>query len=316
MSKYKFNRDQLSFIEDKPGLLGKFKVFFRYLIVSVLLAILYYIVFALLFNTSEEERLQRENEMLQSEYFRSLEKLDVLDNVITELKIKDREIYMSIFKSTPPEMLSEYNPRLYVQLDTTSDRGLVQLTSSRIMYTEYMAASQVKRIEDIYSALDTLSWLSAVPAIMPVKGLSPSQTGAGIGQKVHPFYKTMNEHTGVDLLASVGAEVVATADGVVTGVVRSDRGRGNQVTIAHNHFYETYYAHLGDILVRNGQRVSRGTVIARVGNSGLSFAPHLHYEVRMNGKVMDPINYFFADLKPGTYREMMITALNSGQSMD
>ena len=76
------------------------------------------------------------------------------------------------------------------------------------------------------------------------------------------------------------------------------------------------YAHLGDILVRKGERVSRGTVIARVGNSGLSFAPHLHYEVRRGGKIMDPVNYFFAELKPGSYREMVITALNSGQSMD
>ncbi len=316
MSKYRFNREQLRFVEDKLGLTGKFNMVFRYVLGSVLLAVLYYLIFAALFNTGEEVMLQRENDILNSEYRRSLEKLDVLDNVIADLKRRDREIYMSIFKSAPPELLNEYNPRLYVQLDTSSDLSLVNYSSDRIKFTEYLAQEQIKKIESIYSQLKGNDMLKYIPAILPIRGMSVSQTGAGTGRKIHPFYKTMNDHTGLDLLAGIGTEVLATANGTVLAVERSDRGRGNQVTIVHEGGYETYYAHLGDILVRKGERVSRGTVIARVGNSGLSFAPHLHYEVRRGGKIMDPVNYFFAELKPGSYREMVITALNSGQSMD
>ena len=316
MSKYKFNREQLEFVEDKLGLFGRFKTVFKYIVFSVLLAILYYIIFALFFNTKEEERILRENAILNTEYRQSLEKLDLLDDVIADLKQKDREIYMKIFKSNPPNLLNEYNPKLYVQLDTSSDVTLVNYTSDRINFTRFLAQEQVKRIDMIYSALKINKTLSSIPAILPIRGMSASQTGAGMGQKIHPFYKTKSEHTGIDFLAGLGTEVLATAQGEIIEVLRSDRGRGNQIRIDHGGEYQTYYAHLGDILVRKGQQVSRGYVIARVGNSGLSFAPHLHYEVSLNGKIVDPVNYLFANLTPGSYREMLLTALNSGQSLD
>lgn len=316
MSKYKFNREQLSFVEEKLGILGTLKMVFRYLLGTVLLAVIYYLVFALLFNTTQEERLIRENEILNAEYQRSLEKLGILDEVLTDLKTKDREIYKSIFKSTPPDMLVEHNSGLYAQLDTSSDRSLVSFTADRIKFTEFLASEQTRRIESIYQSLSGKENITALPTALPIKGLSVSQTGAGVGLKIHPFYKTKENHTGLDLLAGLGTEVIATADGVIREVIRSDRGRGNQVRISHSDGIETYYAHLGEIFVRSGQKVSRGMVIARVGNSGLSFAPHLHYEVMFNGKVVDPVNFFFADLTPGDYREMMISALNSGQSLD
>ncbi|MFA6769745.1 MAG: M23 family metallopeptidase [Bacteroidales bacterium] len=315
MSKYKFNREQLKFVEDKLGLLDKFKTLFKYLIVSVLLAIFYYIIFALFLNTKEEERIQRENEILSAEYKRSLERLDLLDNVILDLKQKDREIYMNIFKSRPPDLMNGYNPNLYMQLDTSSDAILVNYTSDKINFTSFLAKEQMKRIEKIYLALEDNDDLAFIPAILPIKGMSASQTGAGVGQKIHPFYKTKYEHTGVDFLAGLGTEVLATAQGVVTEVTRSDRGRGNQIRVDHKGGYQTYYAHLGEILVRNGQKVSRGNVIARVGNSGLSFAPHLHYEVSLSGKIVDPVNYLFANLTPSNYIEVLLPALNSGQSL-
>ncbi|MFB0973823.1 MAG: M23 family metallopeptidase, partial [Bacteroidales bacterium] len=84
----------------------------------------------------------------------------------------------------------------------------------------------------------------------------------------------------------------------------------------HGNGLTTVYGHLNDILVRQGQRVSSGEVIGRVGNSGTSFAPHLHYGVSLNGKPQDPVNYFFGDLDGNNYREMLIIATNTGQSLD
>lgn len=316
MSKYRFNREQLRFVEEKLGLKGRLALVFRYVIGSLLLAVLYYIIFASLFNTGHEERLLQENQMLSMEYRRALDKMDMLDSVLIDLKQRDREIYMSIFKSSPPELLNEYNPGLYAQLDTSSDIALVSYASDRIRFTEYLAGELNNKFDEIFTTIEKRDDLSSIPSLMPIKGMTVSQTGASIGDKIHPFYKTMTRHTGIDLLAGLGTEVIATAKGVVAEVARSDRGRGNQITISHGNGYKTYYAHLGEVLVRNGQTVNRGTVIARVGNSGLSFAPHLHYEVRLNDRPMDPVNYFFSDLTPATYREMMIIALNSGQSMD
>jgi len=316
MSKYKFNKEQLSFTEDKKGIAGMLKTAFRYLFGSVLLAILYYIVFALLFNTGREERMQRENDLLNAEYQRSTEKLELLDKVINDLKVKDREIYMNIFKSDPPDMISEYNPSIYSQLDTSSDITLVNQTSDKVKFAEYLANEQFKRIESIYNFLETKDSVTYLPSSFPLENLSVSQTGVGVGMKIHPFYKTKVEHKGIDLLSGIGTEVLATAEGTVVSVTRSERDRGNQIRIDHGNGYETYYAHLGEMFVRNGQKVSKGSVIARVGNSGLSFAPHLHYEISLNKTTVDPVNYFFAELDPYNYRDMLVIALNNGQSLD
>ena len=316
MSRYKFNREQLKFVEEKLGLKGRVTTILKYILGSLLLAVLYYIIFAAIFNTPQEEVLLKENQILNSQYKEASQKIDVLDNVIGDLQKRDRDIYMSIFKSSPPDLLNEYNPKLYLQLDTSTDASLVNYTSDRLMVTAALAKDQTDKIEKIYSMLKRSQDLLSIPAVLPIKGMTATQTGASIGKKIHPFYKTMSDHTGIDLLSGVGTEIIATANGTVTSLVKSDRDRGNQIKIDHNNGFVTYYAHLGDILVRDAQRVSRGMVIARVGNSGLSFAPHLHYEVRYNGKIMDPVNYFFAELNPRSYREMMVIALNSGQSLD
>jgi len=317
MSKYKFNKEQLRFVEDKLGIKGKIKVVFNYLMVSILLAILYYLVIGPFFNTREEERLIKENQLMTDEYKRVSEKMDVLDNVIVDLRARDRAIYQSIFKSTPSDFFPhQYNAALFSQLDTSADLTLVNFSSTKTKTLEKMLVSQNKRIEAIIGQISKNVSITGIPSIIPIKEINISQTGAGTGKKIHPFYKTPVEHTGVDLLAAIGTEVHATANGIVIDVIKSDRGRGNEVIIQHEGGYLSKYAHLGDILVRKSQPVRQNTVIARVGNSGLSFAPHLHYEVLLNGEVMNPVNYFFADLAPYDFRDMMIIAMSSGQSLD
>ena len=317
MSKYKFNKDQLKFDEDRRGILGRVSTFLKYVIGSVLLAVLYYIVFALFFDTREEEMLINENKMLAAEYSRSVERFGLLDSVITELSDRDERIYKSIFKTEPPAMRHNYRSELYYQLDTSSDKSIVDVASSKILSLDTMVTNTSEKIKMIFAAVNEGGGdISLIPSIMPIKSELVSQTGAGFGKKMHPFYKTMNDHPGLDLLAPIGTAILTTIDGTVKDVVKSTRGRGNQITITNEKGYTIYYAHLGEMLVRKGQKVNKGTVIARVGNSGLSFAPHLHYEVRYNDNPMDPVNYFFTELSPVAYMEMVATALNSGQSLD
>ena len=158
--------------------------------------------------------------------------------------------------------------------------------------------------------------MKAIPSIVPIRDFSIRQSGASVGRKVNPFYKSIVEHTGMDLLAGTGTEVLAAADGVVEKAVRNGKKEGNSIVINHKNGYVTKYIHMGDILVRQGQKVSQGTVIGRVGVSGMSFAPHLHYEVWFNDEVMDPMNYFFATVTPQMFREMAIVVANTGQSLD
>jgi murein DD-endopeptidase MepM/ murein hydrolase activator NlpD len=123
-------------------------------------------------------------------------------------------------------------------------------------------------------------------------------------------------HKGIDFSAPIGTPVHATGNGVVKLVTRSERGLGNQILIDHGYGYETLYACMDELNVRVGQEVKRGDLIGTVGDSGLSVAPHLHYEVHLGGEAMNPINYFFLELSPADYDRLILISKMSGQSFD
>lgn len=319
MSKFKFNKDLLDIVEDKLGIRGWIIRIFKYFVVSVLLAVLYYLIYAMVFNSREEELITKQNRLTEQELAIVDKRMGNLESVIDELKQRDVEIYKGIFKAAPPTLSAGgYSKNLFEQIDSSRDASLIQFTTEKVKNIDNLYIKEKKKIDDINSYIRDLSAesLRLIPAVLPVEYVGTSQTGASIGKKIHPFYKTATFHSGLDLLSSIGTSVIATADGVVSQVTKVDKGDGNTVSISHGNEYKTVYSHLSDILVRSGQRVKRGDVIARVGNSGLSFAPHLHYEVIFKGKHMEPINYFFAELNPAQLREMLVVAINSGQSLD
>ena len=318
MEKYKFNKDNLEFVEEKRGAKWWLKRIFQYLLASILLAILYYIVFSLLFSTEEERRIARENRVMEQEYEKMQEKLDLLDNTVSNLKYKDREIYRSIFNADPliVSLIGSENS-LIENIDTTRDDVIISKSHERLSVME----DDVEMVKgDIASINEECEYLGNsvryIPSIIPLKDFSIGQAGASVGKKINPFYKTVVMHTGMDLLGATGTDVMATADGIVSVTQRSKRNEGNLIVIDHKNGYSTTYSHLGDILVRKGQKVKQGDVIGRVGLSGMSFAPHLHYEISFNGKIMDPVNYFFAELTPEQYKDLVAISSNTGQSLD
>ena len=157
---------------------------------------------------------------------------------------------------------------------------------------------------------------SLPPLSLPLKNLIFDHTGASVGQKINPFYKVNSMHEGLDFVVPSGTPVYAPADGVVLSVTRSTRGAGNVVEIDHGNGFLTRYAHLQEIHVRKGRLIGKGDRIGLSGMSGKSFGPHLHYEVWRDGKVMDPLNFFFADLTPEEYAGMMALGTSIAQSMD
>jgi murein DD-endopeptidase MepM/ murein hydrolase activator NlpD len=132
---------------------------------------------------------------------------------------------------------------------------------------------------------------AATPSIMPTRGWL---TSAFARERVHPILHLARPHEGVDVAAPMGAEIEAPAAGVVTDV-RWEDGYGNLLTIDHGYGLVTRYAHCSRILVVRGTRVKRGQKIALVGSTGLATGPHLHYEVWVNGKPVDPIKYVLPD---------------------
>ena len=134
--------------------------------------------------------------------------------------------------------------------------------------------------------------------------------------RIHPFYKTLTAHQGVDYTVPEGTRVFATADGVVKEINTRSTTGGITVVLSHGNGYETAYSNLSRVGVTRGQRVRRGDIIAFSGNTGLSLAPHLHYEVRKDGMRVDPIHYFFLELDPARYRRMIRIAQSGMQSFD
>ncbi len=318
MEKYRFNKEKLEFVKVRRGFKWWGRKIFKYIFMSVLLALFYYILFSSVFSTEEERRIAHENKIMEQEYLKMQEKLELLDNTVANLKYKDREIYRSIFNADPliVSLMGRSNA-LIENIDTTKDDIIVEKSRELIalMAKEVQAASL--SIESINGVCESLGdSVKSIPSIVPLKDFSIGQTGASVGKKINPFYKTVVMHYGMDLLGAVGTDILVTADGIVEVTQRSKKGEGNMVVIDHNNGYKTVYSHLGDILVRRGQRVSQGDAIGRLGLSGMSFAPHLHYEVRFNDKVMDPVNYYFAELSPEQYRDMVAFSSNTGQSLD
>lgn len=317
MGKYRFNKEDLNFVEDRRGFKGWVKILVRYFFMSLVLAIFYYVMFSLFISTEQERALARETDLMEAEYEKLHERLHQLDNTIKNLQHRDREIYRSIFNAEPTvySVYGDYD--MFAGIDTTRMESVVDDSKMRLAVMERGMARVETTFEEIMGALDSLgSGVTAIPSIVPVKDFSIRQSGASVGMKINPFYKTVAMHNGMDLLAASGTPVLAGADGVVVKAVKNGKREGSSVAIDHKNGYVTVYNHLGKIKVRKGQRVKQGEVIAEVGLTGMSFAPHLHYEVWYNGKVMDPMDYFFSSITPQMYRDMAVVTVNTGQSLD
>jgi murein DD-endopeptidase MepM/ murein hydrolase activator NlpD len=176
---------------------------------------------------------------------------------------------------------------------------------------------QSKSFDDlIYLAKEKEDMMQCIPAILPIKNKDLTRTASGYGLRIHPYYKITKFHYGMDFTAPSGTDVFSTGNGVVSDVLSSKRGLGNHIIIDHGFGYVTIYAHLERFNVRKGQKVKRGDIIGYVGSTGMSLAPHLHYEIKINGLNVDPVNYYFNDLTAGDYEKIIEIASKTGQSFD
>ena len=315
---FRFDKDELWINKEESFLRRRGPRFLRLFLWSIGLSLLYYLLIALIFTTDQQRQMRQESKAIEQMYDELAQSSMQLDRVVKGLQERDMELYRQIFDADPPHF-AEYGHEgdLLYDPDSAMATGLVKQTAYRIQQIQYQAELTHRAANRLDSTVRAGTVpLREIPLLIPVADFIVPQTGASVGRRIQPFYKTLVEHTGLDLITSVGTDVFATADGVVEDVVKSDRGKGNFIRIRHNHGYETTYSHLASMSVRKGQKVEQGEVIGRVGSTGMAFAPHLHYEVLLNGHYVDPINYFFVELSPAEFRSMVTIAINTGQSMD
>ncbi|MDX9770404.1 MAG: M23 family metallopeptidase [Tenuifilaceae bacterium] len=319
--KYRFNPDSLSFVKEQSSFKKKFWRGFNYFLFSIVVSVAYYVVFSFFFDTPQERGLRRENEemLLQFELFNK--KFDHITTVLEDIQQRDDNIYRTIFEAEPiPSTIRQAGiggVDRYSDLEGLSNSEIVIETAKRIDKLSKQMYIQSKSFDEVIEmAKRKEEMVASIPAIQPVSNKNLLRVASPFGVRMHPFYKVLKMHNGMDFTAPTGTEIYATGDGVVSDVIHSSRGYGNTVIIDHGFSYKTLYAHQSKILVRKGQRVKRGEVIGLVGNTGMSMAPHLHYEVRKNDQPINPINFYFNDLTPEEYDKIIELAAQSGQSLD
>ena len=158
--------------------------------------------------------------------------------------------------------------------------------------------------------------LKAIPTIQPVKNEDLTRMASGYGYRSDPFTKARKFHKGMDFTAPRGTPIYATGNGVVKRADSRSSGYGRHVRIDHGFGYVSLYAHLYKYAVKKGQKVKRGDLIGFVGSTGRSQAPHLHYEIFKDKKNLNPINFYYGDLSPEEFAELLKVAGQENQSLD
>jgi murein DD-endopeptidase MepM/ murein hydrolase activator NlpD len=268
-----------------------------------------------------EKKLRADNETLRYQLQRLNDRVQAIDQQMAGLEKRDNEVYRSIFEAQPiPDSLRALQAEKaeeIAKVENMPERDLVFSIDTAIRTLKARIETQKKsytQLVDLVKNKEQL--LAATPAIQPVSNKDLNRIASGFGYRIDPVYKTIKLHAGLDFAAPQGTPIYATADGVVRESGFSDGGYGNHVVVNHGYGYETLYGHMVRIKARNGQRVKRGEVIGYVGSTGKSTGPHCHYEVHKGGQKLDPVYFFYNDLSPQQFDQLLKRASSSNQSLD
>lgn len=317
--KYQYNPETLSY--DKVSVSPKEKIlkWGTLFVASILISGAYFFVYSRLYETPKERTLNHQLENIKLNYQILSQDLDHMDEVLSNMQQRDDNIYRVVLESEPIPLSVRQagfgGVNRYKDLEGFSNSDIMIDATRRTDVILKQLCIQSKSYDElIEKAMNKEQMLLTRPAIMPISNKDLTRTASGFGFRVHPILKTVRFHNGMDFTAPTGTDIYATGDGKVTDVGYSG-GFGNRVVIDHGFGYQTIYAHMHSFKAKVGDEVKRGQIIGTVGNTGLSTAPHLHYEVHKNGKVLNPINFYYEDLTPEEYAK--ITQLASeGKTFD
>lgn len=286
------------------------------------LAIGLLILYSNYFESPKEVMLKNQVKELEFYYNNLNSDVDELKRILNNIEYRDDNIYRVVLGAEPidksvrdagvggVDRYAEIKEKNVLQKEVILSLHEKVDQLRRKLYIESKSQDEVASLAE-----NKEKQLAAVPAIQPVSNKQLIALASGFGFRVHPIYKVKKLHTGIDFAASIGTPIYATADGKVIEVSVRFSGYGKMVEIDHGFGYHTRYAHMHGFAVRQGQQVKRGDLIGYVGNTGLSTAPHLHYEVLLNGSHINPVHYFFNDLTPAEYEKIIELASVENQSL-
>lgn len=305
---YRFNPHTLSYERAEATLKDRLKRISTTVLLGVVLGVVFAFVAVKLFGSPEER-------MLRSDVYQYRQAMEVLNRrmeragrVLSDIEERDSAVYRTIFGADPVAESRRRPPSQdYSGWEGRASSALIVKTHRRMDSLEQRLYAQSVSLDEIYRMAGTKKQrMATMPAIMPIKK-SDCRIVSGFGMRYHPILHYRRMHTGVDLSAQPGTPVHATGDGRVIVAGRGDGmgGYGVCVVVDHGFGFKTLYAHLSEVTVKQGERVTRGRMIGKVGRTGLAQGYHLHYEVIQNGNKVNPVYYFFNDLTPAEYDEVL-----------
>ena len=320
--KYYYDPETLSYrkIESRRG--RKVGYILLYIASVVLCSILLFLLFFYTpLETPNEKVLKRELAQMKLQYDLLNKKIEQAETVLENIEERDNNIYRLYFEANPiPEERRKAGfggVNRYEALYNYDNSELLISTTKQLEKLQKRLIVQSKSLDEIAKlAEDKEKFLASIPAIQPVNNEDLTRMASGYGMRNDPFTKARKMHWGMDFTAPRGTPVYASGDGVVTRADNSSSGFGKHIRIDHGYGYVSLYAHLSKYNVRPGTKVKRGDLIGFVGSTGRSQAPHLHYEIYKDGERINPINFYYGNLSPEEFEELLKNADKQNQSLD
>ncbi len=320
--KYYYDSETLSYrkIESKRG--RKIGYLFLYITSVILCSILLVAIFFYTsLETPNEKIMKRELANMKFRYDLLNKKITQAQTVLENVEERDNTIYRLYFEANPiPEEQRKAGfggVNRYEEMYNYENADLIISTTKRLEELQKRLVVQSKSLDEIAKlAEDKEEFLASIPAIQPVTNENLTRMASGYGMRNDPFNKSRKMHWGMDFTAPKGTPVYASGDGKVTRADNTAAGFGKHIRIDHGYGYVSLYAHLSKYNVRTGKKVKRGDLIGFVGSTGRSQAPHLHYEIHKNGEKINPINFYYGNLSPKEFEQLLLNAAKQNQSLD
>ncbi|MCK4561740.1 MAG: M23 family metallopeptidase [Flavobacteriaceae bacterium] len=319
--KYYYDSETLSYRKIELRKRDKFRKTLVFLLASAMLGALMVLGIYQFVESPKQKVLNRELENMKLHYELLDKRMNQAQKVLGGIQTRDNNIYRTYFEANPiPEEQRKAGfggVNRYKSLENFDNSKMIIAATKNLDIFSKQLYIQSKSLDEIIElAIGKEEMLSSIPAIQPISKEDLTRMASGYGWRSDPFTKARKMHKGMDFTSPRGTPIYATGNGKVIRADSRSTGYGKHVRIDHGFGYVTLYAHMSKYNVKKWQKVKRGDLIGYVGSTGRSQAPHLHYEVRYNKNAVNPINFYYGDLSPEEFKEMLKIASQEGQSYD
>ena len=321
--KYKYNPNTLQYEKINFSFKRSLIKLIPYTISSVAFGVLIMFFYIVVFESPEEKLLRSENEFLKENFDKINNRLTESDDLLDDIAKRDNYIYRTTFQqdSIPTTIRNAGvgGSNRYKHLEGFESTDIVKQVAKKLDQVENKLNIQSLSYHELIKELQDQELLyRALPVLQPIHVNELVRIASYYGYRNHPILGIVHMHHGLDMVAPTGTPIYAAGDGKIKGIERNNTGSGygNSILIDHQvNGLSTRYAHLHTINVKNGQEVKRGDLIGTVGSTGMSTAPHLHYEIMVYGATLNPLRYMLTP-SPDEYEQILKLAEYPGVSFD